>query len=71
MRTTRRRFLEISSAVGAALPLWRVAPKSLLGASAKLSFGSPQEASKSASTPLYQFGGASLDAQAFSLIVNF
>lgn len=61
MRTTRRQFIEISSAIGAALPLAKLAPESLLGVSGRRSLRPPQDASKSSSTPLYQFGGANLD----------
>lgn len=61
MRTSRRQFLEISSAMGAALPLWKLDPQSLLESMTRSSPATPQDAGKSSSAPLYQFGGGNLD----------
>jgi hypothetical protein len=60
MRTSRRQFLEISSALGALFPLWKSAPESLGTLSSETPATPPQEAAKSASTPAYRFSGSDL-----------
>ena len=57
MRTSRRQFLEMSSAMGAALPFWKLAPKV---AEATNPASNPQVASQSASQPAYRFNGTDL-----------
>ncbi len=61
MRSSRRQFLEISSALGALFPLWRLSPKSWSVPSSRPLGTPPQEATNSASTPAYQFSGGDLN----------
>ncbi len=55
MPTSRRQFLEVSSALGALLPFWRFRPKAVPATLSHPLPKVPQEAARSSSTPAYQF----------------
>ncbi|MFZ1971632.1 MAG: FG-GAP-like repeat-containing protein [Candidatus Acidiferrales bacterium] len=60
MRTSRRQFLEASSALGAMVPFLKFGPASARDPLSQPLPGSPQETAKSASTPAYQFNNSDL-----------
>ncbi|MGC2001912.1 MAG: family 16 glycoside hydrolase, partial [Candidatus Acidiferrales bacterium] len=55
MKTSRRQFLEASSALGALVPLLKFGPTSAHDLLAQPPLPSAQETAKSASAPVYQF----------------
>src|ERR1700693_3024168 len=61
MKTSRRQFLEASSALGALVPLLKFGPKSAHDILAQPLLASPQETAKSASVPVYQFNTPDLN----------
>lgn len=62
MRTSRRHFLEMTSTLGAMLPISTVSPKMSLENFAECSAPLGQDAAKSSSAPFFRFSGNDLNA---------